>query len=252
MRRLQGRGGETVKKKRIWIIPLAVAVLLFALFLGYTGQYYRADETAERALNSDVAVTVERTDYGWFFDGPSETDALVFYPGAKVEETAYAPLLHRLAERGMDVCLVRMPFRLAVFGQNRGLDVMKLYQYDCWYIGGHSLGGAMASGYASKHGDQLNGVILLGAYAMDELDEDLTTVLIYGSEDNVLNMENYEKSRSYLPNSAVEHIIPGGNHAQFGSYGKQKGDGEASISPEEQIEETISVILAAVDPTENP
>ena len=84
-----------MKKKRLWIIPLAVLVLLAVLFLGYTSQYYQADGTAERALASDDSVTVEQTDYGWFFDGPSETDALVFYPGAKVEETAYAPLLHR-------------------------------------------------------------------------------------------------------------------------------------------------------------
>ena len=240
-----------MKKKRLWIIPPAVLILLAVLFLGYTGQYYRADGTAEQALLSDGAVTVERTDYGWFFDGPYETDALVFYPGAKVEETAYAPLLHRLAGEGMDVCLVRMPFRLAVFGQNRGLDVMELYPYTRWYIGGHSLGGAMASGCAAKNGGQLEGVILLGAYAMSELDEDLTTVLLYGSEDRVLNMENYEKSRAYLPDSAVEHIIRGGNHARFGSYGEQKGDGEASISPEEQIDETVSVILAAVNETEN-
>ena len=241
-----------MKKKRLWIIPFAVLVLLAVLFLGYTGQYYRADGTAEQALASEDSVTVEHTDYGWFFDGPSETDALVFYPGAKVEETAYAPLLHRLAGEGMDVCLVRMPFRLAVFGQDRAADVLDRYSYDRWYIGGHSLGGAMASGYASKHGDALDGVILLASYTVKELEDGLNTVLIYGSEDGVLNMDSYEKSRPNLPENAVEHVIQGGNHAQFGSYGKQKGDGEASISPEKQIKETISVILAAVDLTETP
>ena len=241
-----------MKKKRLWIIPFAVLVLLAVLFLGYTGQYYRADGTAEQALASDDSVTVEQTDYGWFFDGPSETDALVFYPGAKVEETAYAPLLHRLAGEGMDVCLVRMPFRLAVFGQDRASDVLDRYSYDRWYIGGHSLGGAMASGYASKHGDALDGVILLASYTVKELEDGLNTVLIYGSEDGVLNMDSYEKSRSNLPENAVEHVIQGGNHAQFGSYGKQKGDGEASISPEKQIEETVSVILSAVKETETP
>ena len=241
-----------MKKKRLWIIPLAVLVLLAVLFLGYTGQYYRADRTAEQALASDDTVTVEQTDYGWFFDGPSETDALVFYPGGKVEETAYAPLLHRLAEQGMDVCLVRMPFRLAVFGQDRAAEVIDRYPYDRWYIGGHSLGGVMASGYASEHGGELDGVILLASYTIKELEDGLNTVVICGSEDGVLNMDSFEKNRPCLPENAVEHIIRGGNHAQFGSYGKQKGDGEASISPENQIEETVSVILAAVKETENP
>jgi hypothetical protein len=95
-------------------------------------------------------------------------------------------------------------------------------------------------------------VILLASYTVKELKDGLNTVLIYGSEDGVLNMESYEKSRPNLPENAVEHVIQGGNHAQFGSYGKQKGDGEASISPENQIEETVSVILAAVKETETP
>lgn len=96
--------------------------------------------SAYAALKSDDTVTVTQTAYGWFFDGPSETDALIFYPGGKVEETAYAPLLHALAERGMDCCLVSMPFRLAVFGVNKADQVMAQYDYAHWYIGGHSLG----------------------------------------------------------------------------------------------------------------
>ena len=57
----------------------------------YVEQYYRADVAAEEALVSDGNVSVERTGYGWYFDGPGEESALVFYPGGKVEETAYAP-----------------------------------------------------------------------------------------------------------------------------------------------------------------
>ena len=235
-----------MKKRRILRMLLAAAVLAAVLFLGYTGVYYRADAAAEAALRSDDAVTVARTDYGWFFDGPSETDALIFYPGAKVQETAYAPLLHSLAGQGMDVCLVRMPFRLAVFGGDRAAEVLRRHRYDRWYIGGHSLGGAIASGYAATHGDRLQGVILLGAYAMRPLDDRLTTVLIYGSEDGVLDRDSYEKSLSYVPEDAVEHIIRGGNHAQFGSYGPQKGDGRAAVSPKEQTGETVRVILSAV------
>lgn len=36
--------------------------------------------------------------------------------------------------------------------------------------------------------------------------------------------------------------IPGGNHAQFGNYGVQKGDGTASISAEEQQVQTALAI----------
>ena len=125
----------------------AVAVLA-AAFGFYVGDYYR----------------VEQADYGWYLDGPSEEDALIFYPGAKVDEKAYIPILYRFAEEGMDVCLVKMPFHLAFFGMNKAADVMHQYSYANWYIGGHSLGGAMAANYAADHGDRIRGLVLLAAY----------------------------------------------------------------------------------------
>ena len=72
-------------------MPLAIAALLLFALLLYIGSYYRADADAEAALASDETVRVRSADFGWFFDGPSETDALIFYPGAKVEAEAYAP-----------------------------------------------------------------------------------------------------------------------------------------------------------------
>ena len=60
-------------------------------------------------------------------------------------------------------------------------------------------------------------------------------------------MEKYECYRGNLPETTVEIVIPGGNHALFGSYGAQDGDGDAAISPAEQIQftaETISSFAA--------
>ena len=235
-----------MRKKVKWII-LAVCLLFPTAALLWQGAcYYDADAKAEEALVSDSAVTVTRTDYGWYFDGPAEDRALVFYPGAGVEETAYAPLLHLLAGREMDVCLVKMPLRLAVLGKDRAGEVMGRYDYSRWYAGGHSLGGAMAASFAAEHGEELEGVLLLAAYPTDPLDPDMTEVLIYGSEDKVLNMQRLEESGQYAPEHLREHVIKGGNHAQFGSYGEQKGDGKASLCMEEQIEEAVEVIRGAV------
>ena len=233
------------RKKWRWMIPVFVLLLAATAFLIYTGQYYHAEKSAYDALESDETVEVMQTEYGWLFDGPSETDALIFYPGGKVEETAYAPLLHDLAGQGMDACLVKMPFRLAVFGINKANHIMKQYDYENWYIGGHSLGGVMAAAYASEHSSELCGVYMLAAYPAKPLDEKTTATTIYGSEDGVLNMEKMRNAKQYLPEGSKEHVIKGGNHAQFGNYGKQDGDGIADISPDEQQHKTVELILQA-------
>ena len=232
-----------MKRKLKWIIPFIILVCLAVMIVLYAEDYYHASEDAEKALISNSLVQVEKTDYGWFFDGPSKKDALIFYPGGKVEETAYAPLLHLLAENGIDVFLAKMPMRLAILDTNRAESIIKRYDYQHWYIGGHSLGGACSTAYAAKHADSLDGVILLAAYPMKQLDDSLNVLFIYGSEDGVLNRQKYADSKKYAPSDATEYIIEGGNHAQFGSYGIQNGDGIASISPEEQWNLTLELIL---------
>lgn len=209
----------------------------------YVSQYYKADEAAVRALNTDAeGVQVVRTDYGWLFDGPSEDSAFIFYPGAKVEETAYAPLLRGIASGTMDVCLVKMPFHLAFFDSGAAGRVMEQHSYQRWYIGGHSLGGAMASNYAADRPGAFEGVILFAAYPTKPLPGDIKEILLVGSEDKVIRREKIAEGRQYAPEDYTEYTIEGGNHAQFGSYGPQKGDGEALITPEDQVEEAVGII----------
>ncbi len=232
-----------MKKHFKWILPLGVLMILVAAFLIYTANYYQADPEAVEALKSDDSVSVTQTGYGWFFDGISEDDVLIFYPGAKVEETAYAPMLHLLAEEGMDVCLVKMPFHLAFFGMSKAGRIPEIDTYENRYIGGHSLGGAMAAYYAARHGKELSGVILFAAYPTKKLDDHLKLLSVYGSEDGVLNMEKVAEGRQFFPDRFQEFKIPGGNHAGFGNYGIQKGDGTASISAAEQQKLTVEFIL---------
>ena len=225
-----------MKKKRR-LIPSALLLVLVTAFLLYVSDYYRATDTALAALEPDRVLT-EKTDYGWYFDGPSTDSALIFYPGGKVEETAYAPLLHKLADSGIDVCLVRMPFHLAFFSMNAADGIMDQYEYERWYIGGHSLGGVAAASYAASH--SLDGVILFAAYPVRPFDEPM--LILYGSEDGVLNLDRVAAAGQYGTVEEVE--IKGGNHAGFGDYGDQAGDHPAGISAEEQQREAVEAIVS--------
>ncbi len=235
--------------RKIFLIIIILAVVLAAAFLIYVMQYYHADDTAMEAVNSTDLVTVEEEKEYFFFDGPGENAAYIFYPGAKVETESYAPLMQQIAENGMDVFLVKMPFRLAVLGWERADDILDEQEknYGRWYIGGHSLGGAMAASYASLHLEELDGCILMASYPTYSLEgDDFSVLSLYGSEDQVLDLENFEAGREYMPEDYTETEIAGGNHAQFGNYGEQKGDGTASITWEEQQNRTVQEIAVFI------
>ncbi|MCD8018190.1 MAG: alpha/beta hydrolase, partial [Clostridiales bacterium] len=222
-----------------------LCLLLGVLLIWYASDYYRADETvSEQYLQSTDSVVVSVIAQGYYFDGEGTDIACIFYPGAKVEYTAYAPLMMNLAENGIDCFLVEMPYNLAIFGINRADRILEDYEYAHWYLSGHSLGGAMAASYASEHLESLDGLILLASYSTTSLDADEFQVLsIYGSEDQVLSMEKLEEGRQYMPEDYTEVCIIGGNHAWFGFYGEQEGDGKATISREEQWQQTADAVL---------
>lgn len=231
------------------IIALGVFELVaFGALAVYISDYYHADATAEAAMETTEDVSVFVKD-DWVEFMPADTDAdkadtgIVFYPGGKVEYTAYAPLMQDFAEEGYFCAVVKMPFNLAVLNSNAAKDVKEAHpKITNWIIGGHSLGGVMAAKYAAI--SDFDGLFLLAAYANTDLsDKDIPVVSVYGSADGVLNMDEYEASKSKLPADLIEHVIQGGNHAQFGSYGEQKGDGKAQIDTEDQIELTAEYIL---------
>lgn len=223
--------------KRVFLTMAAIILLLAGAFFLYTMQYYKADETALKIYQTDSASIAVKKEYTCFYPEPDKDlkKAFLFYPGGKVEETAYAPLLEKLSKEGLTCILLKMPFHLAVFDINAADKVFADFpDIKSFYIGGHSLGGAMASSYAVKHQDKVKGLILLAAYPVKKTE--LPSIILYGSEDGVLN-------RKKLEGLSGIHEIAGGNHAWFGDYGIQKGDGKAAITREAQQEETVKVIM---------
>jgi len=230
---------------RIRILLLTgVLLAMAAAWLLYVSDYYHADGQGLDSAAWPAGCTISQEEDCIVFAPEQPRAALVFYPGGKVEETAYASLMDACAEKGILCILVRMPARLAILDIDAADWFRGLYpEIEHWYIGGHSLGGSSAAMYLARGSEGWDGLILLGSYSSKDLSQKPLEVLsIYGSQDGVLNRGNYESCRSNLPSGNAEYVIEGGNHAQFGTYGEQKGDGKATISNEEQIELTARYI----------
>lgn len=244
---------KTTNMKKTTKIVLAVfLIVLLVIGIGgyaYVSDYYHADKTAMEAMADKTdGVQIEQDSNVIWFVPENPTIGLIFYPGGKVEHTAYAPLLRVCAEQGILCALVQMPCNLAVLDAGAADGLQQEHpEITSWYIAGHSLGGAMAANYAAAHHKDFDGLILLAAYSTKDLTRTTLRVLsVYGSEDGVLNREAYEKNRANLPADTTELVLNGGCHAQFGSYGPQDGDGVPTISGEEQVRQTTEAISAFI------
>ena len=236
-------------RKTVKILIAVAAVLLCAalVILIYVSDSYHASDAALETLrqpNDGITITESK---GRIIFAPEHPETgLIFYPGGKVQYESYAPLMERCAEQGLLCVLLHMPGNLAVLDMNAAEGIPEEFpEITQWYIGGHSLGGAMAASYVKDHADAYRGLVLLAAYATDDLTgSDLEVLSLYGTQDGVLNFKKYAEGKARLPEGFQEIPIEGGCHAFFGSYGIQQGDGVPAISNEEQIEKTAQAIAA--------
>ncbi|MBE6550511.1 MAG: alpha/beta hydrolase [Ruminococcaceae bacterium] len=235
-------------KRKIFFITLS-AVLALAIITGacavYLGDYYHADNEAIALFMPQGTSWKEDPDGKIVFKPEGAAKGFIFYPGGKVEYTSYIPLMQACTAEGILCVLVEMPFNLAVLDVNAADGIQKEHpEIKEWYIGGHSLGGSMASSYIADHAGEYEGLILLGSYSASDIsDTDIAVLSVYGSEDKVMNREKYENNKPNLPKDLTEFVIDGGCHAYFGMYGAQDGDGTPAITNEEQIRITVDKIV---------
>ena len=239
--------------KKIGIFMLLFILIAFSGFVAWGTNAMAANGLAKEAMKGTKAVQVN-TDDALIEFIPVEnvnTEGLIFYPGARVAPAAYAPIALELAKEGFIAVIIPMPLNLAFFGSNRALKVMEKYpQVDDWSIAGHSLGGAMACKFIVDHPATVERLILLAAYTAKSYDLSETAIpvlSITASNDGLTTPEKIEKNKGFLPSNTQYFEIEGGNHAQFGDYGTQFGDGEAKISRTEQIEMIVEQMLAFLE-----
>ena len=244
-----------MKKIIRWALIILVILLIVAAggFLGWAKlSTARPQPEAMAALAStdEVEVSLDK----WLVFAPKHTTpstGFIFYPGGLVDPRAYAPLAQTIATEGYLVVIVPMPLNLAVFGSGKASDVIESFpSINTWAIGGHSLGGAMAGRYTHQNPSQVAGLALWAAFPPEGNDlspRDLSAASIYGTRDGLVSAEEIEISRSLLPADTQYRAIEGGNHAQFGWYGPQKGDLPATISHADQQAQIVDGTVALLE-----
>jgi hypothetical protein len=243
------------------IVALLVGALVVALVVG-AGAIFLLDQSevralpgAETALESGDSVTVVTEPWYSFVPADPAETGFIFYPGARVDPTAYAPVVRGIAEGGFLSVVVPMPFGIAALGAEKADEVMAAYpEIDKWVIGGHSIGGAMAVQYTDDHTDIVDGIALWGAYPSPDDDISQTsipTVSVYASEDGLSSVEEIEDTAQYLPQGTEFVEVEGGNHTNFGLYETQDGDGVATIAPEEQQLQALTATLELLEMVES-
>ena len=234
-------------------IKLGLCVLVIIFLIGIINWIVTAYKPGQLALDSLVSDDkVEITVDGNITFTPKGTEAtkgFILYPGAKVDAKAYAPLCRKIAENGYKVVILDMYLNFAMLSPNKAEKIIKEHEnIKSWVVGGHSLGGVVASRFAANN-TNVDGVVLLASYPsnddLKQLGKDV--VSIWGSKDGVINFANLIESKEKLPKDTTYVEIEGANHSQFGDYGKQKGDYDALISEEEQLEIASNSIVKLLE-----
>jgi len=229
-----------------WTVPLLLVLASGSVALWAQSAPNPMPEALE-ALQANGKVAT--TSSGWLVFRPTGRQAtvgLILYPGGRVDPRAYAPAARAIASQGYLVVIVPMPLNLAVLGAGRGADVVEQFtDVEHWAVGGHSLGGSMAAKFAFDNPGLVDGLVLWASYPAGNNDlsgYDLVATSIYGTLDGLATEGEVVAAWQLMPSTRWV-AIEGGNHAQFGWYGAQRGDNPATISRQAQQEQIVAATL---------
>jgi hypothetical protein len=239
------------KRLFVWLVVALLAAA--AVLVAFGGTPYAPGEDRLDAAREDPDLAVEQRDDGYVLQDADaaagdERVGLVFYPGGRVEAAAYLWTLAPLVERtDVRVFVPEMPLHFAVFDPGAAAGVLEVNPgIERWYVGGHSLGGAMACRFAANNARQVEGVVLAASYCADgdSLDgTDLDVLAVWGSRDGVLDHDALEGFRKRAPADARFAELQGVNHSQFGAYGGQSGDRRATVSDRQARTRFVDVLV---------
>jgi hypothetical protein len=240
--------------RRVGSVALALGGLAGLAVVVYA-RPFTAQEPALAAMQSDSAVAVSETATRVVLmptSGPSAT-GVFFQPGATVEARAYAAVLRPLAEAGHPVVIVKQPLTIAFLALG-AFDATQddFPEIEAWVLGGHSLGGTVASIQADASDEDpqrpARGLLLHASYPGSDISGTLSAAVlsVSGTNDGLATPADIEASRDNLPDGARFEAIEGAVHAFFGDYGSQPGDGQPTISHDEARTQISNASVAFV------
>lgn len=236
----------------IGLVVLAVAMLAA---LGIMAEVRRADPAAGAlaALEPGDGVLVDQGTRLSFRPAQGQpVTGLILYPGASCDIRGYAPLLRRFAAEGYLAVAVPMPFDFSIFAPERALSVIEAHpEIDNWLLAGHSMGGAMAGLFVSRHPETVDGLMFWDSYPPDSADLSASPVPvwhIHRATPEGEAPENFSSRRGLFPADSEWTPIPGGNHMNFGSFvgGAYVEEWEATITREDQQSQIVAATLDAL------
>jgi hypothetical protein len=231
--------GARLSAVAAWVTGLIALLVLGALIWSHA--VMAGDRAAALTAWENDAVSITDTSHSVILSptsGPSER-GLVFVPGAKVDPYAYLYKLSGITERGTTVVITKPTLNLAI-ADLRPLTTFTsdVPDIDSWLVGGHSLGGVKACQYAAEN--SVAGLVLFGSYCASDLSDTGLPVLSFVAENDGLSTpEKIADASGNLPDDGQVVDIAGANHANFGNYGTQPGDG-TSTATDSDVRRTIT------------
>ncbi len=235
---------------------MLIPVIVAAAVLFFLNQEAPADAINFQAMESGALVTVTDTAEAIVFEPAKKqaTRAFVYYQGANVAPASFAYAARKIAEAGIQVFLVKMPFSLAIFDIGSAYSYPEKYpEIEIWALGGFSLGGSSAAFALANRESRYEKLILYASYTDEKhslRDKPVKVLSVSGSNDGLATPSDIEEGKMLLPPDTQYLVIPGGNHTQFALYGEgklQKGDNEATLPAIQQqqmiIDATIEFLL---------
>jgi pimeloyl-ACP methyl ester carboxylesterase len=224
--------------RKIALGLLALLALVGAALAGW----YQVDgqplpAAREYLAGEGYTAVAEADDALLFTPAAANGRGLLIMHGALIKPLSYAKTAAWFAQRGYTVFVPSGAARLSINAVDDAAARMARLPARDWVMIGHSMGGFSSLELLERHRPNVKAVALW-ACTMPASYSALTVPMIFlwGDRDGLLPPERFAAAKANLP-ASVEYVeVPGGNHRGFALYSHQFFDGEATISPVEQID----------------